>query len=61
MPDQNIRDNASPSTRELILGTEQKKKRLGQWLATGICGNDITSSCLYVAAIAAVYAGVLAR
>jgi len=36
------------------------KKRLNQWLATGICGNDITSSCLYVAAIAAVYAGVLA-
>jgi amino acid transporter len=29
-------------------------------LATGICGNDITSSCLYVSAIAAVYAGVLA-
>ncbi|MGA7874536.1 MAG: amino acid permease, partial [Desulfoferrobacter sp.] len=25
-----------------------------------ICGNDITSSCLYVSAIAAVYAGVLA-
>ncbi|MEE8317202.1 MAG: APC family permease, partial [Syntrophobacteria bacterium] len=36
------------------------KKRLSQWLATGICGNDITSSCLYVSAIAAVYAGVLA-
>lgn len=35
------------------------KKRLNQWLATGICGNDITSSCLYVSAIAAVYAGVL--
>jgi amino acid transporter len=33
---------------------------LNQWLATGICGNDITSSCLYVSAIAAVYAGVLA-
>jgi amino acid transporter len=33
---------------------------LSQWLATGICGNDITSSCLYVSAIAAVYAGVLA-
>jgi amino acid transporter len=33
---------------------------LNQWLATGICGNDITSSCLYVAAIAAVFAGVLA-
>jgi hypothetical protein len=29
-------------------------------LATGICGNDITSSCLYVSAIAAVFAGALA-
>jgi len=49
----------SPTPRELFLGTEPRK-RLNQWLATGICGNDITSSCLYVSAIAAVYAGVLA-
>ena len=49
----------SPSPRELFFGTGPKK-RLNQWLATGICGNDITSSCLYVSAIAAVYAGVLA-
>ena len=48
-----------PSTKELLSGTAPKK-RLNQWLATGICGNDITSSCLYVSAIAAVYAGVLA-
>ena len=48
-----------PTTTELLSGTVPKK-RLSQWLATGICGNDITSSCLYVAAIAAVYAGVLA-
>jgi amino acid transporter len=27
------------------------------WAATAICGNDITSSCLYVAALSAVYAG----
>jgi amino acid transporter len=47
------------STEELLIGPTSKK-RLNQWLATGICGNDITSSCLYVAAIAAVYAGVLA-
>jgi len=45
---------------ELIHGDNSQKKRLGQWLATAICGNDITSSCLYVAAIASVYAGVLA-
>jgi amino acid transporter len=50
---------SSPSTEELLIGPTSKK-RLNQWLATGICGNDITSSCLYVAAIAAVYAGVLA-
>ncbi len=36
-----------------------RKEKLGQWLATGICGNDITSSCLYVAAIATTYAGAL--
>lgn len=48
-----------PSAKELMVGMSQKK-RLNQWLATGICGNDITSSCLYVSAIAAVFAGVLA-
>jgi len=36
------------------------RAKLNQWLATGICGNDIASSCLYVSAIAAVFAGVLA-
>jgi len=29
-------------------------------LATAVCGNDITSSCLYVAAISTAYAGALA-
>ena len=47
-----------PTSREHFF--TEPKKRLSQWLATGICGNDITSSCLYVSAIAAVYAGVLA-
>jgi amino acid transporter len=50
---------STPSAKELLTGTTHRK-RLNQWLATGICGNDITSSCLYVSAIAAVYAGVLA-
>ncbi|MBW2083589.1 MAG: APC family permease [Deltaproteobacteria bacterium] len=45
---------------ELLHGEVPPKKKLNQILATAICGNDITSSCLYVAAIAAVYAGVLA-
>ncbi|MEO8126929.1 MAG: APC family permease [Bryobacteraceae bacterium] len=31
--------------------------KLGQWKATAICGNDITSSCLYVVALCAMYAG----
>ncbi len=34
--------------------------KLGQWRATAICGNDITSSCLYVAALCAAQAGSLA-
>ncbi|MCA8942492.1 MAG: APC family permease [Planctomycetes bacterium] len=33
---------------------------LGQLAATAICGNDITSSCLYVSALAILYAGPLA-
>lgn len=37
-----------------------QKRGLNQWYATAICGNDITSSCFYVTAIASVYAGVLA-
>ncbi|MFC1890399.1 APC family permease [Thermodesulfobacteriota bacterium] len=48
-----------PTPKELFAGTKPRK-RLNQWLATGICGNDITSSCLYVSALAAVFAGVLA-
>ena len=34
--------------------------KLGQLAATAICGNDITSSCLYVSALAIVYAGKVA-
>ena len=39
---------------------EKPKARLGQLAATAICGNDITSSCLYVSALAIGYAGRLA-
>ncbi len=35
-------------------------EKLGTWFATAICGNDITSSCLYVSALAAGQAGALA-
>ena len=34
--------------------------KLGEWSATAICGNDITSSCLYVTALALLWAGPLA-
>ncbi len=50
----------TPTPTELLYGGVSSKRKLNQVLATAICGNDITSSCLYVAAIAAVYAGVLA-
>lgn len=39
---------------------EHGHTKLGQLPATAICGNDITSSCLYVSALAIVYAGKLA-
>lgn len=37
--------------------TAHKKGGMGQLAATAICGNDITSSCLYVSALAIIYAG----
>jgi len=40
--------------------TEHKHGGLGELAATAISGNDITSSCLYVSALAIVYAGALA-
>ena len=55
--DESSDKKATPA--ELMVGGSPHK-RLNQWLATGICGNDITSSCLYVSAIAAVFAGVMA-
>ena len=35
-------------------------RTLGMWKSTAICGNDITSSCLYVSALCAAQAGVYA-
>lgn len=37
--------------------TPPPKHRLGVWSSTAICGNDITSSCLYVSALCAAQAG----
>jgi amino acid transporter len=36
---------------------QPKKHTLGTWTSTAICGNDITSSCLYVSALCAAQAG----
>jgi len=39
---------------------QQQKHKLGTWPSTAICGNDITSSCLYVSALCAAQAGAYA-
>ena len=51
-------ETASYSPRVPV--TEHKTGGLGELSATAICGNDITSSCLYVSALAILYAGKLA-
>lgn len=43
---------------ETLSGAEKLQgKKLGQLASTAICGNDITSSCLYVSALALIYGG----
>ncbi|TWU27649.1 APC family permease [Bythopirellula polymerisocia] len=49
-------DDTSRATRSNHV-TEHKHGGLGELPATAICGNDITSSCLYVSALAIIYAG----
>ena len=56
----NIPTSPGGSRRTVIEDTKNDKKQLGQWLATGICGNNITSSCLYVIALCTVEGGKLA-
>ena len=36
---------------------KKKIKKLNELASTAICGNDISSSCLYVSALAIIYAG----
>lgn len=45
------------SLRSLHEEASSSPKELNQWLATAICGCNITSSCLYVIALSAVSAG----
>ena len=40
-----------------LLNSLLMQKKLNQLAATAICGNDISSSCLYVSALAIVYSG----
>lgn len=47
----------APLTEKHPPKTKEKTHVLGQLSATAICGNDITSSCLYVSALAIIYAG----
>ncbi len=54
-----ITDLGSGPTRVSRLD-QPHKHTLGQWRATAICGNDITSSVLYVSALCAAQAGALA-
>lgn len=51
----NVRRSSS-----LLVKAESSPHKLGQLAATAIAANDITSSCLYVAGVAAFYAGVWA-
>jgi amino acid transporter len=39
---------------------QEKRHFLGEWSSTALCGNDITSSCLYVSSISLAYAGIMA-
>ena len=39
---------------------KKESKKLGELASTAICGNDISSSCLYVSALAIIYAGAWA-
>ncbi len=50
----NLQENAAPAV------PHRAHPKLGTWSATAICGNDITSSVLYVSALCAAQAGVLA-
>lgn len=55
------RHKIAPEQHEALAGKMAKRHdTLGELPATAICGNDITSSCLYVAGIVASKAGQLA-
>lgn len=53
-------ENLNVSPQEIQHLDQEKRHFLGKWKATAICGNDITSSCLYVSALAISVAGIMA-
>ncbi|MBK7963850.1 MAG: amino acid permease [Bdellovibrionales bacterium] len=54
-------EDIKPSQSADVAHLDRDKKHfLGEWLATAICGNDITSSCLYVSALAIAVSGIYA-
>lgn len=53
-------DNLEVGKTPILHLDQGGKSTLGQLSATAICGNDITSSCLYVSALCAAHAGVMA-
>jgi amino acid transporter len=55
-----IEDIDSSASLPISRLDQTPKHKLGTWQSTAICGNDITSSVLYVSALAAVHAGALA-
>lgn len=53
-------ENLPISDKDTSVDNDKHKNSLTTWKATAICGNDISSSCLYVSALCAAQAGVLA-
>ena len=53
-------DNLDTSNVSVSHLDQVKRHTLGAWASTALCGNDITSSCLYVSALCAAQAGVFA-
>lgn len=52
--------NLDPAGVRISHLDQETKRTLGEWPSTAICGNDITSSCLYVSALCAAQAGAYA-
>ncbi len=55
--DETLSDASTTTAAITVHPSEHRPGGLGQLASTAICGNDITSSCLYVSALAIVYAG----